>query len=128
MTVEHIGGTAPLRRLDVVLTGLSSDAHTWNLVYLELLLEEMGCRVTNLGACTPDVTIVRACATRRPNLLVVSSLNGHGVQDGVRLIRALRAEPGPFRNHTDAELIMLEELCGREPPFIKGGQYPSRKY
>jgi methylaspartate mutase sigma subunit len=94
MTVEHIGGTAPLRRLDVVLTGLSSDAHTWNLVYLELLLEEMGCRVTNLGACTPDVTIVRACATRRPNLLVVSSLNGHGVQDGVRLIRALRAEPG----------------------------------
>jgi len=41
---------------------------------------------------------------------------------------AMRAEPGPFRNHTDAELIMLEQLVGREPPFVKGGQYPLNKY
>lgn len=41
----------------------------------------------------------------------------------------LRADPGPFRNHTDAELIMLEELCGREPPFVKdSAQYPLKKY
>jgi hypothetical protein len=41
----------------------------------------------------------------------------------------LRADPGPFRNHTDAELIMLEELCGREPPFVKNAaQYPLKKY
>lgn len=40
----------------------------------------------------------------------------------------LRAEPGPFRNHSDAELILLESLVGREPPFMKDGQYPAKKY
>ena len=41
----------------------------------------------------------------------------------------VRAEPGPFRNHTDAELIMLEALVGREPPFLTSGvQYPAGKY
>jgi hypothetical protein len=40
----------------------------------------------------------------------------------------LRAEPGPFRNHTDAELIMLEALVGREPPFMRSGTYPAGKY
>ncbi|QJR13302.1 FecR domain-containing protein [Usitatibacter palustris] len=42
--------------------------------------------------------------------------------------RALSAEPGPFLNHKDDELILLESLCGREPPFVKSGQYPSKKY
>jgi methylaspartate mutase sigma subunit len=77
-----------------VVTSLSSDAHTWNLVYLQLLLEEMRCRVINLGACTPDETILAACLTRAPDLLVISSVNGHGVHDGLRLIRGLRAVPG----------------------------------
>jgi hypothetical protein len=40
----------------------------------------------------------------------------------------LGAEPGPFRNHTDDELIMLESLVGRKPPFMSGGQYPANKY
>ena len=40
----------------------------------------------------------------------------------------LRAEPGPFQNHTDAELILLESLVGREPPFMKGGTYPAKQY
>jgi hypothetical protein len=40
----------------------------------------------------------------------------------------LRAEPGPFRNHSDEELILLESLVGREPPFTKDGQYPAKKY
>jgi len=38
------------------------------------------------------------------------------------------AKPGPFRNHKDDELIMLEALCGREPPFMKDGTYPAKKY
>lgn len=40
----------------------------------------------------------------------------------------MRADPGKFRNHTDAELIMLEALVGREPPFVKNGPYPPGKY
>jgi hypothetical protein len=40
----------------------------------------------------------------------------------------MRVEPGPFRNHTDAELVMLEALVGREPPFMKDGSYPAKRY
>jgi hypothetical protein len=36
--------------------------------------------------------------------------------------------PGPFRNHTDAELILLESLVGREPPFLRDGASPAGKY
>jgi hypothetical protein len=38
----------------------------------------------------------------------------------------MKATPGPFRNHTDDELILLESLVGREPPFA--GLYPLKKY
>jgi hypothetical protein len=41
---------------------------------------------------------------------------------------SMRIAPGPFMNHTDAELVMLEALVGREPPFMKGGTYPANKY
>lgn len=40
----------------------------------------------------------------------------------------MAAQAGPFRNHTDAELTMLEALVGREPPFLKNGVYPAGKY
>jgi FecR protein len=33
----------------------------------------------------------------------------------------MKAEKGPFLNHTDDELIMLEKLTGREPPFVALG-------
>lgn len=79
--------------LSAIVTSLSSDAHTWNLVYLQLVLEELGVRVANLGGCVPDETILGECEARRPDLVVVSSLNGHGCRDGVRLIGALRASP-----------------------------------
>ena len=39
-----------------------------------------------------------------------------------------RIEPGPFRDHKDAELVMLESLVGREPPFVKSGAYPAKQY
>jgi len=38
----------------------------------------------------------------------------------------MAAKPGPFQNHTDDELILLESLVGREPPFV--GQYPGKRY
>jgi methylaspartate mutase epsilon subunit len=79
----------PAGRL-AVLTGVSSDAHTWNLVYLHLLLEELGWEVVGLGATTPDEAVVQACLKHRPDLLVVSSVNGHGHIDGARMMTALR--------------------------------------
>ena len=41
---------------------------------------------------------------------------------------AMHIAAGPFMNHTDAELVMLESLVGREPPFMKSGTYPANKY
>jgi hypothetical protein len=40
----------------------------------------------------------------------------------------MNVEPGPFQNHSDEELVMLEALVGREPPFMKDGKYPANKY
>ncbi|MBC8023803.1 MAG: hypothetical protein H7Y14_11825 [Burkholderiales bacterium] len=40
----------------------------------------------------------------------------------------MNVEPGPFQNHSDAELILLESLVGREPPFMKDGTHPAKKY
>ncbi|MBP2326484.1 methylaspartate mutase sigma subunit [Kibdelosporangium banguiense] len=72
---------------------MSSDSHTWNLVYLQLAIEELGHRVINLGACVPDELLVDECLRVRPGLVVVSSVNGHGFIDGMRLIAQLRARP-----------------------------------
>lgn len=79
--------------LSVVVTTVSSDSHTWNLVYLQLALEELGHRVLNLGACVPDELVVAECRRARPDLIVVSSVNGHGSRDGMRLIGRIRACP-----------------------------------
>jgi len=79
--------------LSVVVTSVSSDSHTWNLVFLQLALEELGHRVTNLGACVPDELVVATCLRVRPDLVVVSSVNGHGFRDGTRLVGRLRACP-----------------------------------
>ena len=75
-----------------LVTSTPSDSHTWNLVFLQLLLEEHGYVVRNLGACPPISTIVAECRTARPDIVVVSSLNGHGRVEGAALISSLRAE------------------------------------
>ncbi|MFB8107343.1 MULTISPECIES: cobalamin B12-binding domain-containing protein [unclassified Streptomyces] len=70
---------------------MASDSHTWNLVYLQLLIEELGYEVVNLGPCVPDDLLVTSCRDLAPELVVISSVNGHGHQDGLRVIAALRA-------------------------------------
>ncbi|MFB4280404.1 MULTISPECIES: cobalamin B12-binding domain-containing protein [unclassified Nonomuraea] len=79
-------------RLNVLLTGTSSDSHVWNLVYMHLLLQELGHDVLNLGCCTPDDLLLREAVRIAPDLVVVSTVNGHGVNDGARAVRLLRAE------------------------------------
>ncbi|WP_086663423.1 cobalamin B12-binding domain-containing protein [Lentzea kentuckyensis] len=81
---------APARPLDVLVTSVSSDAHTWNLVFLQLLVEELRHRVTNLGACVPDDLLVREATRPGRDLVVVSSVNGHGFTDGLRVIERIR--------------------------------------
>ncbi len=74
----------------IIVSSMASDAHTWNLVFLELLLEEFGHRVINLGACVPDDVLLAECELHRPDLVVLSSVNGHGYQEGLRVIETLR--------------------------------------
>jgi methylaspartate mutase sigma subunit len=84
----------PARRgAPVVVSSVSSDSHTWNLVFLQLLLEELGFEVVNLGACVPDDLLVSECLSIRPSMVVISSVNGHGYQDALRVIVRLRARP-----------------------------------
>ncbi|MGW0856641.1 cobalamin B12-binding domain-containing protein [Streptomyces sp. NPDC002690] len=87
-----VGPPGPGAPLAIVST-LPSDAHTWNLVFLQLLIEEHGFRVLNLGPAVPLGLLVDRCAELRPALVVISSVNGHGHQDGLRAITALRARP-----------------------------------
>ncbi|MEU1468552.1 cobalamin-dependent protein [Streptomyces sp. NPDC005761] len=82
---------AGARRGTVVVTTVASDSHTWNLVFLQLLIEELGYEVINLGPCVPDQVLVDVCRETAPDLVVISSVNGHGHQDGLRVIDALRA-------------------------------------
>jgi methylaspartate mutase sigma subunit len=82
------------RRLRVLVTGTVSDAHTWNLVFLTLLFREMGHQVVTLGSCVPETEVVQRCQELNPDLVAVSSVNGHGYLDGLRLIRLLRRTAG----------------------------------
>jgi methylaspartate mutase sigma subunit len=85
------GSSPDVRRPAVIVSTMASDSHTWNLIFLQLLLEELGCAVTNLGPCVPDEMIEAECLARDPAMLVLSSVNGHGYQDGLRVAQRLRA-------------------------------------
>jgi methylaspartate mutase sigma subunit len=74
-----------------VLSTIPSDSHTWNLLYLQLLLEEHGCAVTNLGACVPVETLVAESVQYPPDLIVISTVNGHGLHEGLDIAEAVRA-------------------------------------
>ena len=78
---------------EIVVSSTRSDSHTWNLVYLQLALEELGHRVVNLGACVPDEFLLAECRARCPDMVVLSTVNGLGFQDGLRVIGVLRGAP-----------------------------------
>ena len=85
--------TPPATRHRILLSTTSSDSHTWNLMFLQLLLEESGHEVVNLGPCVPDALLVETARTVRPTAIVISTVNGHGRIDGARLARAVRRDP-----------------------------------
>lgn len=103
------GGTRPAGGLRVVLSSLPSDAHTWNLVYVELVLREMGHVVRNLGACVPQRMLVRECCDTSPDLVVISTVNGHGASEGARAVKALRRD----RRTCDVPVVIGGKLTTR---------------
>lgn len=77
----------------------------WNLVYLQLLLEEHGIEVINLGPCVPASTTLQTLVSAQADALVISSVNGHGFWQG----RALRE-------------AAVRQFGERLPVFLIGGK------
>jgi hypothetical protein len=61
----------------------------------------------------PGMPTKRIKTTHHESPLVITDVGG-----------AMAAAPGPMVNHTDDELMLLESLVGREPPF---STYPTKK-
>jgi len=116
MSTDQSMNTQQGNPLAVVVSGLSSDAHTWNLVYMQLVLEELGHTVTNLGACVAEEELAARCRTIQPDLIVLSSVNGHGFQDGLRAITALRECPELMT--TPAVIGGKLDIVGGDPTMI----------
>ncbi|MGA8907223.1 MAG: cobalamin-dependent protein [Acidobacteriaceae bacterium] len=75
-------------RLAVVAT-TPDDSHLWNLVGVQLKLEERGFEVRNLGACTPTELLAETVRGLRPDLLAISTINGHGAISMAGVMQAL---------------------------------------
>lgn len=67
------------------------DSHIWNLVGVQLKLEERGFIVENLGACTPTELLAQTVRDRRPMLVVISTINGHGALSMGAVMRTLES-------------------------------------
>jgi methylaspartate mutase sigma subunit len=101
--VERASDAVPEKRKRAVIATVPSDSHMWNMVYIELLLKEHGWDVINLGACTPPELVVETCLAERPDMLVISSVNGHGHIGGRKVIGQVRSQ---------AELDYLPAVIG----------------
>ncbi|MER5949922.1 cobalamin-dependent protein [Streptomyces sp. NPDC001904] len=77
----------------IIVGTVASDSHMWNLVYLDLALRELGCTTQVLPVCTQASHYLDAARTQAPDLVLVSTVNGHGVSDAVRLADNLRTAP-----------------------------------
>lgn len=73
-------------QLNVILTGTASDSHMWNLIFMELFLQENGCNVRNLGPCVPFEELSSSIQESKPDLIVISSISGHLFQDAMKIM------------------------------------------
>lgn len=80
-----------------VLGSTPSDSHTWNLLFVQLLMEENGWSVNNLGACVPLSMLIDESLRRVPDMIVISTVNGHGAQEARQAIETIRAQPSLAR-------------------------------
>ena len=75
-----------------IVSGLEADSHTWNLVFIQLLLQECDFEVLNLGPCVPALLLAETIAVWEPDLVVISTVNGCCGVQGKGLISALAAQ------------------------------------
>src|SRR5260370_32047988 len=75
--------------MTAIIATVRSDAHTWNLVYLQLLLQQNDFTTHIVGPCSEPRAVVRACRQKTPTVLVMSTVNGHGYIDAPAFMRTL---------------------------------------
>ena len=73
-----------------LLSTIASDSHSGNLVFMQYILAEKGYEVRNLGPCTPESMVLKEIANDCYDLIVVSTVNGHGYLEGPSLGRGIR--------------------------------------
>lgn len=76
----------------VLLTTVPSDSHSWNLVFMEFLLNDLGYKVENLGPNTPMDEVIARLNRNTCAMVVVSTVNGHGYIEGAELAQRIRTE------------------------------------
>lgn len=76
--------------MKAIVCTIPSDSHSWNLVFMSLFLQDHGYEVINLGACTQITSIFQEIYRSRPDLILVSTVNGHGYIEGVDIARELK--------------------------------------
>lgn len=84
-------------KVSTLLTTIPSDSHGWNLVFMQMFMEELGIEVENLGTCVPFDEVVGRCREGSVGLVVVSTVNGHGHLEGCELAHRLAELPGRGR-------------------------------
>ena len=92
-------------KLNIILTGTPSDSHMWNLIFMELFLQEHNCAVRNLGPCVSTTHLHDALKKSSCDLVVISSINGHLFQDAIKIISSFPKQDSPSL-----------------PPFVLGGK------
>jgi methylmalonyl-CoA mutase cobalamin-binding subunit len=78
--------------MKALLATIPSDSHTWNLVYMHLFLEELGFEVMNLGACVPIELLHSTSNQFNPDIIVISTINGHGNIEGIEIANKIRSD------------------------------------
>jgi methylaspartate mutase sigma subunit len=94
-----------------LLTTVPSDSHSWNLVFMEFLLNDLGYKVENLGPNTPMDEVVSRLNRNGSAIVVVSTVNGHGYLEGAELARRIRAET----DHSEG-LYIGGKICTENDP------------
>tara|TARA_R110000868_G_scaffold6550_8_gene37121 strand:- start:30263 stop:30742 length:480 start_codon:yes stop_codon:yes gene_type:complete len=72
-----------------IVASTVDDSHIWNLTGVELELRDRGFEVRNMGCCTPPERVAESVRDHRPELTVISSVNGHGALSGLALAETL---------------------------------------
>jgi len=79
-----------MNQVKVLLCVLGNDIHVVANRMLDLICRERGCVTVNLGALTPADEVIEAVADNRPDLLLVSTLNGQGYPEASRLMASIK--------------------------------------